>query len=313
MELAVADDGAGRHGLATRVTAASSVDAALDRRPARRAHRTRRCCCSCTVTRPVADVRAAVRSAQPTTFRLIAAGRPPASGTVPPRVRGSVHLRADRRDDWRASPPPAARSATCSTCSDYGGPVAVPDGPRRSLSPRGLIVRRGGPRSAGAACSDAAPAGPSGRTGPRTRRRSRRTVLSLAAIRTRHVGNDPDPERYDPDLWRRRARVPQSPRGARAVRWTSRYDYRVQRRLRTPALAGTGSPDQPPLPVVWGRHARRRGHRTRGVPLRRARCGGAPARRGDRARHATRRGSRPCSRPTPVGFGRRAGRAQCFT
>ena len=36
---------------------------------------------------------------------------------------------------------------------------------------------------------------------PPTRASSRTNLLSLATTRTRHVGNDPNVERYDPDLW----------------------------------------------------------------------------------------------------------------
>jgi pimeloyl-ACP methyl ester carboxylesterase len=63
----------------------------------------------------------------------------------------------------------------------------------------------------------------------------RTNLISLAATRTRHVGNDPNVDRYDPDLWSRRVRVSES---ARAGRDSERHVLRLSdKRRRVPEMA----------------------------------------------------------------------------
>lgn len=80
----------------------------------------------------------------------------------------------------------------------------------------------------------------------------RENILSLAAIRTRHVGDDPDPERYDPDLWVDEHAFLSRP-GVIERQLDLMYDYRTNvasYQVWQDWLRRT----QPPLLVVWGRH-----------------------------------------------------------
>ncbi|GGO07465.1 alpha/beta fold hydrolase [Micromonospora parathelypteridis] len=80
----------------------------------------------------------------------------------------------------------------------------------------------------------------------------RENVLSLAAIRARHVGNDPDPERYDPDLWVDEHAFLSRP-GVIEQQLDLQYDYRTNV-ASYPAWQDWLRRTQPPLLVVWGRH-----------------------------------------------------------
>lgn len=79
----------------------------------------------------------------------------------------------------------------------------------------------------------------------------RANLLSLTAARARHVGNDPDVERYDPDLWTDEAAFLDRP-GQAEIQSNLFFDYRTnvesyaswQRWLRV---------HQPRLLVIWGR------------------------------------------------------------
>jgi pimeloyl-ACP methyl ester carboxylesterase len=80
----------------------------------------------------------------------------------------------------------------------------------------------------------------------------RANLLSLATTRTRHVGHDPDIERYDPDLWTDEFAFLSQP-GQAEIQTDLFYDYRNnvasypvwQRWLRE---------RQPPLLVIWGKY-----------------------------------------------------------
>ncbi|MGA9707584.1 MAG: alpha/beta fold hydrolase, partial [Candidatus Sulfotelmatobacter sp.] len=54
----------------------------------------------------------------------------------------------------------------------------------------------------------------------------RTNLLSFAATRTRHVGNDPNPERYDPDLWTDEFAFLSQP-GQAEIQSDLFYDYRT--------------------------------------------------------------------------------------
>ncbi|MFC0507132.1 alpha/beta fold hydrolase [Micromonospora costi] len=80
----------------------------------------------------------------------------------------------------------------------------------------------------------------------------RENFLSLDAARTRHIGTDPDPERYDPDLWTDEHAFLSRP-GQAEIQLDLFYDYRTnvasyarwQEWLRR---------NRPRLLVVWGRY-----------------------------------------------------------
>ncbi|WP_433355334.1 alpha/beta fold hydrolase [Micromonospora saelicesensis] len=80
----------------------------------------------------------------------------------------------------------------------------------------------------------------------------RENILSLAAIRTRHVGNDPDPERYDPDLWVDEHAFLSRP-GEIERQVDLQYDYRTNV-ASYPTWQDWLRRTQPPLLVVWGRY-----------------------------------------------------------
>lgn len=83
-------------------------------------------------------------------------------------------------------------------------------------------------------------------------RNLRENLFSLASTRTRHVGTDPDTERYDPDLWTDEFAFLSRP-GQADIQSDLFFDYRTnvdsypkwQQWLRE---------HQPPLLVIWGRY-----------------------------------------------------------
>jgi pimeloyl-ACP methyl ester carboxylesterase len=82
----------------------------------------------------------------------------------------------------------------------------------------------------------------------------RENLLSLATTRTRHVGNDPDIERYDPDLWTDEFAFLNQP-GQADIQSDLFYDYRTNVSA-YPAWQAWLRATQPPLLVLWGRHDR---------------------------------------------------------
>ncbi|MFI6264338.1 alpha/beta fold hydrolase [Micromonospora sp. NPDC051006] len=80
----------------------------------------------------------------------------------------------------------------------------------------------------------------------------RENFLSLAAARTRHVGSDPDPQRYDPDLWTDEHAFLSRP-GQAEIQLELFYDYRTN-------VASYGTWQEwlrrtgPRLLVLWGRY-----------------------------------------------------------
>ncbi len=80
----------------------------------------------------------------------------------------------------------------------------------------------------------------------------RENFLSLAATKARHVGGDPNIERYDPDLWTDEHRFLSAPGQAR-IQSDLFYDYRTNV-ASYPKWQDWLQKTQPRLLVVWGKH-----------------------------------------------------------
>jgi pimeloyl-ACP methyl ester carboxylesterase len=80
----------------------------------------------------------------------------------------------------------------------------------------------------------------------------RANLLSFAATRTRHVGSDPDVERYDPDLWTDEFAFLSQP-GQADIQSDLFYDYRKNVEA-YPAWQAWLRENQPRLLVVWGKY-----------------------------------------------------------
>jgi pimeloyl-ACP methyl ester carboxylesterase len=80
----------------------------------------------------------------------------------------------------------------------------------------------------------------------------RANLLSLAAARTRHVGHDPDAERYDPDLWTDEFAFLSQPVQA-DIQADLFYDYRTNVEA-YPKWQAWMREKQPRLLVLWGKH-----------------------------------------------------------
>ncbi|HLJ47639.1 MAG TPA: alpha/beta hydrolase [Bryobacteraceae bacterium] len=80
----------------------------------------------------------------------------------------------------------------------------------------------------------------------------RTNLLSLATTRTRHVGNDPNVERYDPDLWTDEFAFLNQP-GQADIQSDLFYDYRTNVES-YPKWQAWMREKQPPLLVIWGKY-----------------------------------------------------------
>jgi len=80
----------------------------------------------------------------------------------------------------------------------------------------------------------------------------RANLLSLAATRTRHVGSDPNVERYDPDLWTDEFAFLSQPAQA-DIQVDLFYDYRTNVEA-YPKWQAWMREKQPRLLVIWGKH-----------------------------------------------------------
>jgi len=80
----------------------------------------------------------------------------------------------------------------------------------------------------------------------------RRNLLSLEATRRRHIGSDPDIERYDPDLWTDEFRFLNQP-GQGEIQTELFYDYRSNV-ASYPVWQAWLRAHQPRLMVIWGRY-----------------------------------------------------------
>jgi pimeloyl-ACP methyl ester carboxylesterase len=80
----------------------------------------------------------------------------------------------------------------------------------------------------------------------------RTNLLSLATTRARHVGTDPNVERYDPDLWRDEFAFLSQP-GQADIQSDLFYDYRTNVEA-YPKWQDWMRERQPRLLVIWGKH-----------------------------------------------------------
>lgn len=80
----------------------------------------------------------------------------------------------------------------------------------------------------------------------------RTNLLSLATTRTRHVGNDPQVERYDPDLWTDEIRFLNQP-GQADIQSDLFYDYQSNV-ASYPTWQAWMRKTQPHLLVLWGKY-----------------------------------------------------------
>ena len=80
----------------------------------------------------------------------------------------------------------------------------------------------------------------------------RSNLLSMAATKTRHVGDDPRVELYDPDLWTDEYAFLNSP-GQAQIQSDLFYDYRTNVEA-YPKWQAWMQKTQPPLLVIWGKH-----------------------------------------------------------
>ena len=79
-------------------------------------------------------------------------------------------------------------------------------------------------------------------------------LLSLPTTRTRHVGDDPNPERYDPDLWTDEFAFLNQP-GQADIQSDLFHDYRTNLDA-YPTWQAWLREHQPRLLVIWGRYDR---------------------------------------------------------
>jgi pimeloyl-ACP methyl ester carboxylesterase len=80
----------------------------------------------------------------------------------------------------------------------------------------------------------------------------RTNLISLAATRTRHVGNDPNVDRYNPDLWTDEFSFLSQP-GQTQIQSDMFYDYRMNVEA-YPKWQAWMREKQPRLLVIWGKY-----------------------------------------------------------
>ena len=80
----------------------------------------------------------------------------------------------------------------------------------------------------------------------------RTNLLSMDTTRTRHVGNDPNPEKYDPDLWTDEYAFLNKP-GEADIQSDLFYDYRINVDA-YPTWQAWMQKTQPRLLVLWGKY-----------------------------------------------------------
>jgi pimeloyl-ACP methyl ester carboxylesterase len=94
--------------------------------------------------------------------------------------------------------------------------------------------------------------GHSGADRPAHEEALRKNLLSLATTKTRHIGDDPEIELYDPDLWTDEYAFLNAP-GQAQIQSDLFYDYRTNVDA-YPKWQAWLQKTQPKLLVVWGTH-----------------------------------------------------------
>ena len=133
---------------------------------------------------------------------------------------------------------------------DYGGPVGFRIALRNTGKVRAIIVQNAnayreglGPKWAGIARFWEDPAANSDVL---------EQFISLEGAKQRHIGNSPNPERYDPDIWTDEHAMLSRP-GQREIQAALLYDYRTN-----PASYASWQAwlrrQRPPTLVLWGRY-----------------------------------------------------------
>lgn len=80
----------------------------------------------------------------------------------------------------------------------------------------------------------------------------RKNLLSLATTKTRHIGDDPNVELYDPDLWTDEFAFLNAP-GQAQIQSDLFYDYRKNVEA-YPKWQAWMRKAQPKLLILWGKH-----------------------------------------------------------
>ena len=135
---------------------------------------------------------------------------------------------------------------------DYGGPVGFRMALAHPERVEALIVQDavGAQRRPGRELEDAARV--LGRSRAERKLRFAPICFRLQTTKTRHVGNDPNVERYDPDLWTDEFYFLNQP-GQAEIQSDLFYDYRTNVDA-YPKWQAWMQKTQPRLLVIWGKH-----------------------------------------------------------
>ncbi|QOY89869.1 alpha/beta fold hydrolase [Paludibaculum fermentans] len=134
---------------------------------------------------------------------------------------------------------------------DYGGPVGFRMALAHPERVQGLIVQDAVAHDTGLGANwNARRAFWADRAANEEKLRS--NLLSLATTRTRHLGNDPNVERYDPDLWTDEFAFLSQP-GQAQIQSDLFYDYRSNVQA-YPKWQEWMRRNQPRLLVIWGKY-----------------------------------------------------------
>ena len=135
---------------------------------------------------------------------------------------------------------------------DYGGPVGFRMALAHPERIESLIVQDAVAHDEGAGRQLENTPRRSGPTAPLNEAALRTNLLSLATTRTRHLGDDPNPERYNPDLWTDEFAFLSQPAQA-DIQSDLFYDYRTNVEA-YPKWQAWLRQKQPRLLVLWGKY-----------------------------------------------------------
>jgi pimeloyl-ACP methyl ester carboxylesterase len=134
---------------------------------------------------------------------------------------------------------------------DYGGPVGFPMALAHPERVQALIVQDAVAHNEGLGANWATRRA-FWADRPTNEEALRKNLLSMAATKTRHVGDDPNVELYDPDLWADEYAFLNSP-GQAQIQSDLFYDYRTNVE-NYPKWQAWMQEKQPSLLVIWGKH-----------------------------------------------------------